>query len=378
MKTKLSLFIFKVFLILNPFYFFSSGLPQVSDYLMLFLILGNVRTVKLGYTECKSKGRSLLLFIIYLSTVNIIYTFFSDSLGRGNFLMPILFYGYNVMVFFLAVGLAYRNPKKWIESVQQGVILSLVVQVVAHFLVPNNFDEFGRNAFFFNVSNQAGYYAVLMIAILFLLQSKRPLKLSLLIMSSALASYIALLTVSKAAIAVIVLLTVPRVLRIKVRLSYIFTSLVVILAVPIALQNVPALNQKIVLLKSRVENGTKSESVSEWEYRGYDRISNHWDYLLFGAGEGGYNRFNTYIRNHEIHSSWGNILFSYGLFGFVLFLTFLRKVFIRINFRLIYYFLAISMYGFVHMGLRFTPFWIFLSLYASYNEKKGSTLMNRV
>ncbi|MCS0065917.1 hypothetical protein, partial [Vibrio parahaemolyticus] len=75
----------------------------------------------------------------------------------------------------------------------------------------------------------------------------------------------------------------------------------------------------------RMDDKISTSSIDEFfKERGYDRIFNHLDLIIFGAGEGIYSRLNSFIIDDyyqlELHSTFGNILFSYGLFGFLLFL----------------------------------------------------------
>ncbi len=107
----------------------------------------------------------------------------------------------------------------------------------------------------------------------------------------------------------------------------------------------------------------RPDEITEWQYRGYDRISNHPEYLVFGAGEGGYNRFDTFIENHEIHSSFGTIVFCYGIPGTVLFLLFIYSLLKKLPWFYLVYSLPLFAYGVTHMGLRFTIFWVALMMF---------------
>lgn len=61
--------------------------------------------------------------------------------------------------------------------------------------------------------------------------------------------------------------------------------------------------------------------------RGLGRIIDNPNYILFGAGEGADDRFESIIgKYHEIHATYGNILFNYGFLGFILFVTYQLKM----------------------------------------------------
>jgi lysylphosphatidylglycerol synthetase-like protein (DUF2156 family) len=99
--------------------------------------------------------------------------------------------------------------------------------------------------------------------------------------------------------------------------------------------------------------------------RGYDRLWLYPEYLILGAGEGGYNRFSrSVLAGKEIHSTIGSLLFSYGLLGLCLFALFLWRVFRGARWRCFFYLLPILAYGMTHQGLRDTLFWVFLALVA--------------
>jgi hypothetical protein len=93
--------------------------------------------------------------------------------------------------------------------------------------------------------------------------------------------------------------------------------------------------------------------------RGYLRIIDHPEYLVFGAGEGAHYRFGTLL---EIHSGLGAILFSYGLLGFTLFGIFILTIFQRAHWALWIIMFAVMGYGITHQHVRFTGFWILMGM----------------
>jgi len=96
--------------------------------------------------------------------------------------------------------------------------------------------------------------------------------------------------------------------------------------------------------------------------RGYDRLWRYPEYLLFGAGEGEYERF-AGLQAVEIHSSVVNILFSYGLVGFLLFAYGSLRVLIPAG-RWAMLLLPAVAYGMTHNGLRQPLLWILVGLCA--------------
>ena len=94
--------------------------------------------------------------------------------------------------------------------------------------------------------------------------------------------------------------------------------------------------------------------------RGYDRLVNHAEYLLLGAGEGSYNRFQSELPGSELHSSYGTLLFCYGLVGALLFSLALLLV-CGLQVRWMLYLSPVMLFGLFHHGLRFTLFWVLLA-----------------
>jgi hypothetical protein len=113
--------------------------------------------------------------------------------------------------------------------------------------------------------------------------------------------------------------------------------------------------------------GTRLESVGKQEDdslagRGYDRIWNNPGYLLFGAAEGAYRRFDS-VLSGEIHSSPATLFFSYGFVGggiFVVFLTYILRGSERRSWLLL---MPTLMYGLTHNGLRFSLLWVTLAFF---------------
>ena len=94
--------------------------------------------------------------------------------------------------------------------------------------------------------------------------------------------------------------------------------------------------------------------------RGYDRIWEFPQYLLFGAGEGAYDRFRRWD-NQEFHSTFGTILFSYGLVGSTFFVWWMLKLYRVSGIHYFAYLFPPVLYGVAHQGLRFSLLWLLLA-----------------
>ena len=114
------------------------------------------------------------------------------------------------------------------------------------------------------------------------------------------------------------------------------------------------------LWEHRMETVQASTTEDYLTDRGMDRIYEHPEYLVAGAGEGYYLRFHH--NKLEIHSSAANLVFSYGLMGTILFLIFLRWLSVAAGTRLTLLMIPSLSYSLFHQGMRARPFWILLAI----------------
>jgi len=172
-------YLWALFLILNPFYLFPAGKPQLGDFLQFGVMLFSLPIIKLGYTKSIFNKKALISFFGYALLVNLVMFAFYVSRYRGIPLLANVFFLYNILVFFYAKGLALINIKKFLKFTQWGIILSVSLQV-GYFLVfgSQNFDML-RPSFFFANPNQLGYYSLLMLSIFLLLNKIKKVNLIL-------------------------------------------------------------------------------------------------------------------------------------------------------------------------------------------------------
>jgi hypothetical protein len=351
-----TLSVWALYIFLSPVYLWASGLPQIGDVLVIVLaplaLVGwNARMTG----DAISTLRALLLFTVYVVAVNLVWSLalgaWSISLKRGFGLSP-LFYIYNALVFVVVIAMSRRHGARFLWFTGKIILGALVVQTIVALAAGGGSR---RATLLFNNPNQLGYYALLSVSMLFLLQRRRYVSSLEVAIGGVAASYLALLSASKAALASIALLVVVSVF---VRLRTILVvgglfSLTLLVANPMR----DAIDQAI----SRFDT---DESHGFIEERGYDRIAKYPEHWIFGSGEGAYARFaeDTVIGSHEIHSSIGTLFFCYGTIGTLLFGAFLWMVLRGGGFRTALLVMPSLAYGMTHQGLRFTLFWVLLAL----------------
>ena len=354
-----------MYILLKPFYFWDSGLLQIADFVLIFLILISMikiiisKKITIPYPSFTVLS---LLFLFYVVLVNSIWYII---LGNENmFLTNNLFYIYNTLVMLVILFLYYKNVEKFLKTFYCGIVTSIFVQSILFFFVSG--DE-TRTTLFFNNPNQLGYYSLLCLAFLMIIERKINVKTSIFILSVICSFFLIFVSASLGAITGALFIYISYILIAKKKgwIKYFswLTVLFSILFVYLLITNNPIVYNRFEILNKIIWRFQNSNVYGEGfiTERAYDRIINHPEYWLFGAGEGLYTRFNS-LADHEIHSTLANIFFSYGLIGFILFLTMLVYIIKKNKWIYAYPVFAILIYGLTHNGIRQSMMWIMFSM----------------
>lgn len=375
--------------VLWPFYFFASGTPQPF---VLFLAgycwavwqrKAGARAVLL---DAKSISIPMVVFLAYSWLVNGFYALQYDSLK------PIVYSLYFTLSFAVAIcfGASIESRRKIADALYIGIAVSLIVQ--AEIALINLSADCSRETLFFNNPNQLALYSLLCLCILVYLNTVGN-RHFLLFFTAVLSSlFLIFVTLSMGAFVSVALLLiiqivfgVPRVRR-GLALASVLLA-VALLGSMYALDfnkfdcerfdssNIERKYRKALISKSRAGSADVYGAVSREEsanpgvvvnfltYRGYHRIWEHPEYLLFGAGEGVDRDFTRHRgEQKELHSAFGTLVFSYGVIGtcflaYILFLLVTRggpSVFI--------FLLPLIAYSMFHNTLRQPFLWLFVVL----------------
>jgi hypothetical protein len=352
-----ALLLWCLYILLTPFYIAPNGLPQPGDALIFLLVPASLIGWNGRLHRTLSKPlRPLLWFLVWVFIVN--YGWAAILWKWGNFkdyLAYPVFYSFNALVLFCALVTYQRYGDTFLRVTVSSVFVTIVFQVVASFIYRGG-DTF-RAELFFNSPNQLGYYALLAACLIVI--AHRRLKYSLLTASAGVigCAYLALLSASRASLGGIAILLIllmfsnPRIVFIG--------SLVAIALITAG----GPLSRAIDNFETRSELASKTHRGSFIEDRGYDRVWNHKEHLLFGAGEGDNRRFDKRGEPREIHSSLVGVLFCYGMIGAVLFFAFAVTVVRGASLRSAMMLLPPLAYTVAHQGLRFTTLWMLLAVY---------------
>jgi hypothetical protein len=345
-----------LFLCSVPFYIGPSGLPQPGNAFLFALLpiafAGWNRRLDARPTRV---FRTLFLFVMWVWVVNYAWGVITDDLLDGRYALTPLYYTFNALSVLVALVLAqrYRDGFLWVTVC--ATIVMAVFQVVA-----SGFYRGGalRTSLFFNNPNQLGYWSLLAATIVALAHRRLMLGVPATLVGLLASAYLAVLSGSRAATGgvaicgVLLVASSPRVMLVAALAS---VALLAFGGDPRG-----ALDQDGLKALQRGDRG-----VSFADERAYTRIWKFKEYVITGAGEGGYKRFaQPGHQALEIHSSLGTVVFCYGIIGLALFAQLFVQLFRQVNLSVSILMLPMMMYSIAHQGLRFSLFWIVIALFA--------------
>jgi hypothetical protein len=310
----------------------------------------------------KKERDLILLALVFVAYVLVVNAFWFAHTYSSSFLWNSSYYCYNFALFFFVTAIAkeFANEFSSMTRLGIGVGIAMQVLVISFDLGPQH--PSGAIGTFTN-PNQLGYWAIAWLAAFLVLQGRKRLGLSdCLIVGGSV--FLVTASLSRAAmIALAALLSAGLAFqRIEAR-AWLFFGAASCATFFIALAGAQLFGEERLWDKAVTELSRESlyDSLSA---RGYDRIWRFEEYLLFGAGEGAYERFSVsphYFLN-ELHSAFGNMLFSYGVVGLAIFAGFVVAVFRVVSWRVGVYSVPVLLFGVAHNSFRFSAFWIFLGL----------------
>lgn len=359
------IWILGLYIILKPIYLFNSGAMQISDFVMvvcLIYVLGIRRfsiSMRRRFYQCIMQVAFLCL---YFGVVNGVWSLALHE----NLLRNTLFYLFNLAVFTLcAVLLSGADPQKVRKQLINACLISEAVSVVGIFLGSGS----GRAVGFFNNPNQLGYYSMLILTLVFLLtDGKMGWKESI---CTAMSIMLIVASGSKAAAVSAVVMIFLRIVNTKEltpmelvrRLALLALAVGALYVLLYSESSTLLANKSIMMMRYRIL-GWSNESDSDLLYgRGYARVLEMGDNILWGMGEGDYMRF-QYMIGKEVHSTFISLLVSYGLIGLFGFCHLLFRI-VRCKghtWTNIVILSGMLSYSMTHNGIRNTLMWIILAV----------------
>lgn len=377
-------------------YIFPPGYPQPGHVLALLLVIPLVfglRTVILGLPE-----KLLLGFWVYVVGINLTYWVMHRDM---TFIVSTVYWTYGLVLFFAMRQLFTQQPRLAL-GLPWALLIVSVACLATYAFGGNDFFFGGRLMGTFNDPNQMSYWLLcVFVACLLVHQKPAWFKPKIAVAMFVLIGLLIVLSSSRSAmLAAMVLLAamvwwcleirhakgvayeeMPSTIACDTstsdhgkhhRLSFIkviavFGGLLVVLS--LLLLVLYQINGGFAeILDDLFRRSQKVGILWQLQARGYMRLIEFPEYLLFGAGQGLDGRFMEPISGHviyEVHSSIISPLFYYGVIGFgLLYTSFYLMARDRLEGWQWLVFAAPFVYGLFTYGLRTPVFWIMLaSLY---------------
>lgn len=349
-----------LYLVLKPFYLMPHGLPQLSDVVlaagllpaMIFMFL----SARPGISTVTLAGGLFVALTVAINLVN--YIFIPDK----KFILAALYYPYNFMIFLFVVWLFRQDAERMTRLTALGILISLTTQSILSQFFPDFDQGSERMTGSFSNPNQLAYWGLLSTAMLVFL--RRSQKFGWLdFVAIFLAGFLQTLALSKAGIItyglfLFLLVFIPQTPRLA-KMSLLFLVM--------AGASYFSFSTDVVSVKSFERVSARLQTIGveaddSLAGRGYDRIMKNPGYIITGSGEGGFERFQGWGSPAELHSGLATILFSYGILGLLFFGGFLYFIFYRQPWYCFAVLFIILLFSVTSQTIRFTHTWVFLGV----------------
>lgn len=353
------------FLLLRPIRVFPNGYPQPGDFLLLALFLLTLIFVQVQIDKAAMQLMTVFALLVSITIcVNMIWMFLDGQLSR---LVYGIFFGYNFLAFAEVLILCGKMRQKFIYATSLALIISLLVQATV-IAVPLGVAN-ARSVGLFENPNQLGYYALLAGCIVYVCSKQQNIGWLTTLMPFCLLLVFFEVCVSLSRGAIIGAFFLIGGWFVTTRQNL---GVILILAIVVSLGGLLVTYGGVLTsVENRFRDNRLTSTEKQIGVRGYDRIFNNPELMLFGAGEGG--KANQFDASHhgEMHSSLGTMLFSYGILGFLVFLL-LIGVAAKENWSVsVAALVPVAAYSLTHNGLRQAEFWILIALLGVQASQKG-------
>ena len=374
--------IIAIYILLKPLYLFPSGLPQISDLILMLYVIYTIITKK-GKLHISTEVMNVYLILCGLFLYQLFINLFWSAITNSNMYTNNLFYLFNILSFMLCCYLGDRFGMKRIkQSVIDGCFFSCILSLVGLYISDNGV----RATSFFNNPNQLGYHGILLLSFVFLCTEKELGIKSIFIIIGSI--WLIISSASKAALIGAFFLVVSYFIIGKESRGIkqkIFNILIVCLAFCVIYlllysdNRSISSNEQISFMRYRLFNMQAEDDSNLGAGRGYDRIGEMGINIIWGMGEGANERFSI-MKGAEAHSTYASFLVSYGLIGILWFICFFASL-IQDKRRLtiIKYLTVMSgllLYGISHNGIRNTLLWLFFAVMLL-NNKNENEITNK-
>lgn len=378
-----------IYLLLKPFYLFSSGGMQIAD---IFLVLSftslilsvifNKRTKK-DFKEVVKSNQLFIFFIALTFIINCLYFIYFEEF---RFLLSTVYFIFNLLAI-LAFTSFYKD-KIFLQRVVNIFKFNLILQLAMFLTGIGSYYSADRYMGTFNDPNQFGYYILLSFFFIYVIKvilAKKEksfpylvyftIALFLIIQSAStgillgLGIFAILITLYHASD--YLKLTYEKLRRIIYAIAIFIFALTPIALLAVNLnhnsrEEINLLEDQVIIERTmeKFEKTDGDSDISLLEDRGYDIILKYPLYVLYGAGEGGYDRFVLATNNHglEIHATFPSILFYYGIIPLAILLRWIYRKIKGCDPRIMIVYIALFIESFTLLNQRQALFWMLISL----------------
>jgi len=358
------------YMIFSQFYVSASGGIQPAHYLIvsssvLLLVFGKLRYVIDGYE------RIIILLLSFVAYTALSNFYWYNQSGTEDFILSALYYLFDILLLLSALfAMRYSNRQIIFSGVDIALILSLFIYLIGM----GRYDFPPRYNGYFNDPNQMGLWALCLVAIRIIVQDAEKPNLR---MDGAIgvAMMLVFATESRSALIGLFFLCAGYIVkRVKGAHRLVQALLIPAIFIGCALMLTGGvatwddLNSQSAL--QRFEEINMEDDLTE---RGWYRIIQYPEYIIFGGGQGDHFRFNSEV---EIHSTWAGILFYYGIVGSIFFFFPIIKIFFGLSFSNRFVFAAPLVYSLTTFSARTPIFWFFIAASISAIAAQSSRRLN--
>lgn len=376
-----------MYLLLRPYYFFSSGSLQISDFALIlafFVFLLQSASNKKIIINNIQKNREFLIFTLLVIIINGIYYIIY---GDFTFIKSSLFFIFNFIVIILFSNLI--EDSNFLVKMSKIMKLNLLIQLLICITKIGRIYGGVRYMGTFNDPNQFAYFVLTTYSIFFLLNYKeKNMNLLLYLLITVFLIIQSGSTGMLLGVGVFVIFEIIAILKniprfFKKYLQYIIGCAYIILLLFSIYELVIFANPSVkndvknrlsnINIVTRLNNKLVKANKSQgnlWQERGYDRIYYYPKYLIFGFGEGNYSRLSLTYHHGELHATFPSILFCYGIIPFLILIKWIYKKMKKIPLGILVIYIALFAESFTLQNERQSLFWIIVLL-ASLFRKEG-------
>lgn len=370
--------LFLLFWLLKPFYFWGSGSMQISDFVFV-LSFGTWVGRNRGYIRIDGYN---VIFVAFIGFTYLVNTLYMLVLSDVSYLISSFYYTYNFLV--ILVFSDFKNNRAFLKALLWVTAFNLFIQL-AMFIFGIGSYFWGNFRFMgsFNDPNQFSFSMFTSFLIIYILSQylfNQYLRSYMLVALGSL--FLALYFVVQGSstgmllgFVVFILMMVHSIISLERTPAYVFFKFIGILMVIAVILFIVIVgfsspdfdtssNTSNFLFKRLIHKLNIFESgglAGLLKDRGMDKLVSNPEFLIFGAGEGSFvDRFPESV--YEVHSTFPGILFYYGLVPFFVLCVWIWKHLKGIHLMLAPVYIALLIESLTLANQRQPAFWIIIML----------------